>query len=130
MIASASPSLVSVNMGENILIMCSANSKAPLTYEWYKDGVKLRGTGEEISIFIFQSFGAGTEQIVSYCYLNIAASRIEQLSPGKLEIQKAQQEDSGMYRCVVKNKYGSETRYFQLNVTMGKLLAFENVMYI
>ena len=45
MIASASPSLISVNMGENILIMCSANSKAPITYEWYKDGEKLLGKG-------------------------------------------------------------------------------------
>ena len=53
-----------------------------------------------------------------------AASHIEQLSPGKLEIQKAQPEDGGMYRCLVKNKYGSETRYFQLNVTMGKQLTY------
>ena len=45
MIASASPSLISVNMGENILITCSANSKAPVSYEWYKDGEKLRGRG-------------------------------------------------------------------------------------
>ena len=30
-----------------------------------------------------------------------------------------------MYRCVVKNKYGTETRYFQLNITMGKQLAVE-----
>ena len=61
-------------------------------------------------------------------FSNIAASRIEQLSPGKLEIQKAQPEDGGMYRCVVKNKYGSETRYFQLNITMGKLLVFKSLM--
>ena len=56
-------------------------------------------------------------------FSNSTASHIEQLSPGKLEIQKAQSEDGGMYRCVAKNKYGSETRYFQLNITMGKLLA-------
>lgn len=47
-IASASPSLVSVNMGENILIMCTATSKAPLTYMWYKDGEKLQGRGMNI----------------------------------------------------------------------------------
>ena len=52
MIASASPSLVSVNMGENILITCSANSKAPVTYEWYKDGVKLRGTGTDKALLL------------------------------------------------------------------------------
>lgn len=44
-IGSASPSLVSVNMGENILIMCSATSKAPVTYQWYKDGEKLQRKG-------------------------------------------------------------------------------------
>ena len=50
----------------------------------------------------------------------IVASNIEELKPGKLEIRNAQQEDEGMYRCVVKNKYGSETRYFRLNVIIRK----------
>ena len=45
MISSASPSLLSVNIGENILITCTANGKASLTYEWYKDGEKLPGKG-------------------------------------------------------------------------------------
>ena len=55
MIASASPSLVSVNMGENILIICSATSKAPITYEWYKDGEKLQGRGMEKKLIIIAS---------------------------------------------------------------------------
>ncbi len=59
--------------------------------------------------------------VIKFC---TAASHIEQLSPGKLEIQKVQPADGGMYRCVAKNKYGSETRYFQLNITMGKLQPF------
>ena len=46
-IASASASLLSVNMDENILITCIANSKASVKYEWYKDGEKLPGTGME-----------------------------------------------------------------------------------
>lgn len=102
MIASASPSLLSVNMGANILITCIASSKASITYEWYKDGEKLPGKG---------------------MYL----SNIEQLSPGMLEVQKAQREDEGMYTCVVKNKHGSETRYFKLNVTVGKYMIISSM---
>ena len=45
MITSSSASLLSVNMGENILITCIAASKAAVTYDWYKDGEKLPGKG-------------------------------------------------------------------------------------